>query len=325
MTRPLRLEFPGALFHVMSRGNAKQSIFLDDVDRELYLTLLGRCVERSDWILPKYSLMPNHVHLVIQLRCNTLSKGMQWLNSEYARIFNGRHRRVGHVFQGRFKAILVEKESYYLNVVRYVVLNAVAAEMVAAPEHYKWSSHRATIGDVPAPPWLAVDDVLAQFSPDREVAIERYRAFVNAAAAVDDDPFKNVVGQAYLGSDEWREKIVGPQIALKPRSDDYPVRQRVIGNTTMQEVIAVVASTLKIDHDCVRRNGLPRLIAAWLGWNEVLLTHREIAAALRLRSAGQVSRLVQRCEREIDASAAAKRCIDLSVSTIRGKKAQSKV
>ena len=118
MTRQLRIEFPGALFHVTSRGNAKQDIFRDDEDRQVFLDLLGRCVERFDWMLLAYVLMTNHYHLMIRLTSETLSRGMHWLNGEYPRRFNRRHERVGHLLQGRFKGILVEEETYASEVLR---------------------------------------------------------------------------------------------------------------------------------------------------------------------------------------------------------------
>jgi REP element-mobilizing transposase RayT len=123
MSRQVRLEYPGALFHVTSRGNARQNIFFDDDDRELYLELLGATVKKFGWILTAYVLMSNHVHLLIQLTANTMSLGMKWLNEKYAQRFNRRHDRVGHLFQGRPKAPLIEKDSYFLEVLRYVVLN----------------------------------------------------------------------------------------------------------------------------------------------------------------------------------------------------------
>ena len=151
MSRPLRLEFFGSLHHVTTRGNARQDIFRDDDDREFFLELLGSCVKRFDWILTAYVLMSNHFHLVTQLTSESLSRGMQWLNGKYAQAFNRRHRRVGHLLQGRPDMRLIEKETYFLKVLRYVVLNPVRADMVARPEHYIWSSHRAVLGYAPAP------------------------------------------------------------------------------------------------------------------------------------------------------------------------------
>ena len=134
MARPLRIEFPGALYHVTSRGNARQRVFRDDEDREMFLATLAWVVERFGWRCHAYCLMDNHIHLLIETPQPNLSRGMRQLNGVYTQPFNRRHRKVGHLFQGRFKAVLVEKERYLLELARYIVLNPVRAKMVKTPE-----------------------------------------------------------------------------------------------------------------------------------------------------------------------------------------------
>jgi len=250
---------------------------------------------------------------------------MQWLNGSYSQTFNRRHERVGHVFQGRFKAFLIEKEAYFLEVLRYVVLNPVRAGIVARPEQYFWSSHRAVIGDVAAPEWLAVDDVLAQFAPQRELARARYRHFVDAAIGLQRTPWTDLVGQIYLGGEAWMERV-RDRVDLKPRADDHPKLQRVLGAPTMAAVVGAVANTFSIDENCVRhgRGGTPRMIAAWIGWHEALLTTRDIAAGLRLRSSGYVSRLVHRCDRELNHDPLLRANVDLCLATIGRQKEEGK-
>jgi REP element-mobilizing transposase RayT len=318
MSRPLRLEYPGSLWHVTVRGNGKQDIFRDDRDRRIFLKLLGACVNRFAWILPAYVLMSNHFHLVIELTCETLSRAMHWLNGTYSQAFNRRHDRIGHLFQGRFKSFLIEKEAYFLEVLRYVVLNPVRAGMVARPEDYVWSSHRAVIGDAPAPEWLAVDDVLAQFGWEREIARARYRHFVDAWIGVETCPWTDLVGQIYLGGEEWIERV-RERVDLKPRADDHPRLQRVVAAPAMATIVAAVATTLSIDEDRVRhgRGGIPRMVAAWIGWHEALLPNRDIAAGLRIQSTGHVSGLIRRCDRELALNPVVQECIDRCVATIR--------
>src|SRR4051812_40302741 len=123
MARPLRLEYPGSLWHITVRGNEKRPIYYDDQDRVLFLELLAETVKRFDWILSAYVLMSNHFHLMLQLTAATLSRGMHWLNGRYVQRFNARHERVGHLYQGRYKSILVERETHGLELSRYVVLN----------------------------------------------------------------------------------------------------------------------------------------------------------------------------------------------------------
>src|SRR5436190_2616656 len=217
MVRPLRLQFPGALLHVMSRGDAKQCIFVDDRDRQSFLDLLGECVTRFQWILDAYAIMPNHFHLLVQLTEETLSRGMHWLNTSYAVAFNRRHNRVGHVLQGRFKSPPVERETYLLELIRYIVLNPVRANIVKRPEDYRWSSYRATIGLAPAKSWLAVDDARLPFGPDRQLARAALRDFVNAAIGVDTSIWKDLFEKGYVGSEDWVAQIQ-ERIALKPRS-----------------------------------------------------------------------------------------------------------
>ncbi|MBW2056862.1 MAG: transposase, partial [Deltaproteobacteria bacterium] len=144
MARPLRIEYPGAVYHITSRGNARLPVFDDDFDRRAFLTILEDVVKRYNWLCHAYCLMENHYHLVLQTVDANLSLGMRYLNGVYTQRFNRRHHRAGHVFQGRFKSILVEQESYLLELCRYVVLNPVRAGMVKHPAAYGWSSYRAT-------------------------------------------------------------------------------------------------------------------------------------------------------------------------------------
>lgn len=145
MARPLRIEFSGAVYHVTSRGNAQQNIFLCDDDRQAFLDLLGIACERFRWQCHAYCLMSNHYHLLIETQAPSLSKGMKYLNGTYTSAFNRRHFRIGHVFQGRYKAILVEKDAYLLELSRYIVLNPVRARMVRSAKDWPWSSYRGTV------------------------------------------------------------------------------------------------------------------------------------------------------------------------------------
>ncbi len=180
MARPLRIEFPGALYHITSRGNARQQTFGDDEDREAFLATLAWVVERFGWRCHAYCLMDNHFHLLIETPQPNLSRGMRQLNGVYTQSFNRRHRKVGHLFQGRFKAIVVDKDNYLLELARYIVLNPVRAKMVKTPDRYPWSSYRPMLGLAPVPPALATDWVLDQFARTRSVARKRYAAFVHA-------------------------------------------------------------------------------------------------------------------------------------------------
>ena len=198
MTRPLRIEFAGALYHVTSRGNSQEDIYLDDEDRKIYLEVLQDVCERFNWIIHAYCLMSNHYHLLIETPDGNLSKGMRQLNGVYTQRFNRKHNRVGHVFQGRYKAILVQKESYLLELARYIVLNPVRAHMVRSAKDWPWSSYRATAGFVKTEKWLTVDWILAAFSRRKVEAVKLYRTFVTEGRN-QPEPWEELKNQIYLG------------------------------------------------------------------------------------------------------------------------------
>ena len=180
MARPLRIEYDGALYHITSRGNERKPIYKSDEDRYSFLDGLKQVNKRFNWICHAYCLMNNHYHLVIETPDGNLSKGMRQLNGVYTQGFNRRHRRVGHIFQGRYKAIVIEKESYLLEVSRYVVLNPVRAKAVKKPGEWTWSSYRGTAGIEKPNPCLTPDWILGQFGSKRWQAEAKYREFVEA-------------------------------------------------------------------------------------------------------------------------------------------------
>jgi len=217
VSRPLRPEVPGAIWHITSRGNERHSIFVDDGDRERFLALLGKVAEDFNWRCYAFVLMGNHYHLMVETPEATLSRGMRQLNGVYTLGFNRRHGRVGHLFQGRFKAILVERESHLLELIRYVALNPVRAGLVAAPQEWKWNSYRATAGFEPGPSWLESKWILSQFGPAGRAAGRRYREFVDAEAASRYRPWDNLAGQIYIGSKRFRAEVEAKIRPLEPR------------------------------------------------------------------------------------------------------------
>ncbi|ADC72304.1 protein of unknown function DUF1568 [Thioalkalivibrio sp. K90mix] len=202
MVRPLRLEYPWALYHVTARGDRRGWIYQDSVDHQRFLDTLAQAVQRYNWVLSAYCLMGNHYHLLVETPDANLSRGMQWLNGVYTQRFNRRHRRVGHVLQGRYKAILVERESYLLELARYIVLNPVRAHLVARPSDWKWSSYTATAGQASAPTWLTTDRVLDEFGPEPSAA---YQQFV-AEGIGKESPWGQLHAQLYLGSEDFIER-----------------------------------------------------------------------------------------------------------------------
>jgi REP-associated tyrosine transposase len=297
MARPLRLEFSDALYHVTSRGNERRPIFRTNRDRQTFLLFLGQATRRFGWSVTAWVLMTNHFHLVLKTPDPNLSKGMQWLNSAYANWFNRIHRRCGHLFQGRFKAFLIDEESYFADVLRYVVLNPVRAKMCERPEEYRWSSHRATAGLEKAPDWLDVTAVHRLFGPDAAAAQPLYREFVLAKIGCEDRLWDKLTNQLYLGTEEWVKRM-RRQIETKPRSTDHPRTQRAAGRPKMHMIVSAVAEVAGETAEAIRttRGHILRNLVAWLGWHEGLVTLRSIAASLRLRSEGHISNLIRRCE-----------------------------
>jgi putative transposase len=186
MARPLRVQFPGAVYHVMSRGNARGDVFVDDHDRREFLRSLWRIAERLDWWVWAYCLMDNHYHLLVQTAAPNLGRGMHDLNGAYSLVFNRRHDRVGHVFQGRYKAIVVDHESYLRELVRYIVLNPVRSHGCASAADWRWSSYRATMGQTSAPARLITGAVLRPYGPQPGEARRAFAEFVQAGLSVPD-------------------------------------------------------------------------------------------------------------------------------------------
>lgn len=236
MARPLRLEYPGAIYHVTSRGNARQPIFADDQDRQLWLSVLAQVIERAHWRCHAYCLMDNHYHLLIETPDGNLSAGMRQLNGVYTQRCNRRHDQVGHVFQGRFKALVVERESYLLEVCRYVVLNPVRAGVVKRPDAYQWSSYRATAGLEPAPVWLSREWVLGQFSAQRSVAEQTYRQFVYNGLQMA-SPWEHVQGQVVLGRKPFVAQLK-PLVTGKQEMQEIPQAQRWLSRPSLSALFS---------------------------------------------------------------------------------------
>lgn len=234
MTRPLRLEYPGALYHVTSRGNAQEDIYLDDSDRRIFLRLLGTSVTQHRWLLHAFCLMGNHYHLLLETPQPNLSRGMRQLNGVYSQCFNRRHERVGHVFQGRFTAILVERETYLLELARYVPLNPVRAGFVSSAERWPWSSYRAAAGLEPVPPWLNTTGVLGRFGSEPARASMRFQEFVQDGMRAA-SPWSALQGQVFLGSEQFAERM-GRALAHVPVSREVSRADRLVGRPALEAV-----------------------------------------------------------------------------------------
>ncbi len=278
MARPLRIEYPGAVYHVTSRGNARQDIVGNERDRSAFLTLLAHVIDRYGWLCHAYCLMDNHYHLLLETPQPTLSLGMRQLNGRYTQAYNRRHHRVGHLFQGRFTAILVEKEAHLLELCRYVVLNPVRAKLVTHPRLWTWSSYRGTAGETAGLVWLTTDWVLSQFGTRQREAQRRYREFV-AEGRGGPRPWEHLQGQIYLGSEEFIAQHQ-PDRAIR----EIPRRQTQATRPSLRAVFQ-------------RRDGQAQLIA--VAYRQYGYRLREIADHLGVHYATVSRRLKQAEQRNI--------------------------
>jgi len=206
MARPLRIEYAGALYHVTARGNRQEDIFYSDIDRKAFLEVLAQVVERFNWLVHAYCLMDNHYHLLIETPDGNLSKGMRQLNGVYTQTSNRNNNHVGHVFQGRYKAILVQKDSYLLELARYIVLNPVRARMVKNAKAWPWSSYRDTAGYRVPPQWLSVEWLLTAFAKITSNAQQHYQEFV-ARGKNQPSPWEQLRNQVFLGSEQFVDDL----------------------------------------------------------------------------------------------------------------------
>ncbi len=284
MARPLRIEFDGALYHVTSRGNERKPIYKDSEDRKLFLTSLGQVCERFHWLCHAYCLMNNHYHLVIETPDGNLSRGMRQLNGVYTQAFNRRHRRVGHLFQGRFSGILVQKESHFLAVCRYVVLNPVRAKAVKQPRDWLWTSYRATAGLASVPGWLTIADILGHFGQRQGPAQRRYREFVRQGIG-EVTIWEGLTAQSLLGVEGFAEALRG-HVTGKELVREIPKGQRLIGRPSLNKLFE------QTKQDKRMRNRMIAQAASEYGYSQM-----EIARQLKLHYS-TVSRLIKSVTRK---------------------------
>ncbi|MBL4622446.1 MAG: transposase [Immundisolibacteraceae bacterium] len=224
MVRPLRLEYAGAIYHVTSRGDRREPICENNDDRKSWLETLASVCERFNWRVHAYCLMDNHYHLVVETIDGNLSKGMRQLNGVYTQHYNRSHNRAGHVFQGRYKAVHVDKEAYLLELSRYVVLNPVRAGMVDQAADWAWSSYPGMIGRRPCPEWFETDWLLSHFGQQRRRATRRYIDYVRAGIGLP-SIWENLQKQIFLGGENFINQHLSV-IDEKASLEDIPVQQK---------------------------------------------------------------------------------------------------
>ena len=240
MPRALRIEYPGAVYHVYARGNKKSAIFSDKEDRKRFLSIFSNVVKNHNWLCHTYCQMGNHYHLLVETPDANLSAGMHDLNGSYATFFNNRHSTVGHLFQGRFKFHVIEKDAYLLKVAAYIVLNSVRAGLVKNPADWPWSSYGALAGLCATPDFLTTDWILGVFSNDRKRAQDEYKDFVRQEMGAE-SPFEKAKHQVIVGSPQFVHEM-WEQVKDSGVINKMPREQRMVGRPELEDIFCEVQS-----------------------------------------------------------------------------------
>lgn len=249
MTRPLRIQYPGAYYHVTSRGNERKNIFKKVGDRKQFLSYMESACLRYGAVIHVFCLMDNHYHLLLETPKGNLSQVMLHINGAYTNYFNIKHKRRGHLFQGRYKAILIEADSYAGELSRYIHLNPVRAGLIEMPEKYKWSSYRFYLGSKNKPAWLKTDFIFSYFEGDGTIPEKKYQDFVNAKLYGEcDSPLEETTASTILGSESFIETIQSKYLNVNRGDRDLPalagLAKRIDVETLHKEI-----------HELVNNNG----------------------------------------------------------------------
>ena len=269
MTRPLRVEYPDAYYHVINRGNNQEKIFKNDRDKEKFLQYLEKAAERFSIIFHSYCLMDNHYHLLVQTPEANLSHAMQWINVSYATYFNRKRDRHGHLFQGRFKAILIDADEYLKHLSRYIHLNPVRAKIVASPAEYLWSSYGAFIGQQDTPQFLETNWLLSNFGKHKKQARRSYQDFVEKVDAKSLENPSDQVSEGFLLGDGNFIKWV-KETFLSGRNDEKEIPQlkKLKPRVATEDVVRVVSEQFKCSENHIiakgRKNNKAREVAIYL-------------------------------------------------------------
>src|ERR1700690_3964598 len=259
MPRPKRIHYEGAVYHVTSRGNERRKIFMDDAERRLFLRILGEMVEHHRVVCHAWVLMDNHYHLLLETPEANLSSAMKHLNAIYTQKFNKKHHRSGHLFQGRFKAIVVEKDTYLKELCRYVVLNPVRARMVKHPRDWKWSSYRGTVGQEKPEKWMETDWILGQFWNNKKQAQWAYRQFVLEGKGIEESPWDDLHLRVYLGGKEFLDKV--HRKGQKHKDLDVPKYQKEVVRKDPEEMLRKVGKIYGVKAEEILKTGKRRFEA----------------------------------------------------------------
>jgi putative transposase len=311
MARKPRIHYPGALYHVISRGNQRQDIFLDDKDRTAYLSYLSECKVRYAIELYAYALMKNHVHLLLEVNKIPLSKFMQTLLFRYARYFNKRYKKVGHLFQGRYRAILCDKDAYLLELVRYIHLNPVRAKVVRDPERYRWTSHLSYLGK-DNQGLVDTDLVLGQFGEKKPLSRRRYWEFIfEGVGSGHQQRFYEVKDQRYLGEEKFIQEIEKEKGGRESVVYEIPIEVIARGVSRAFGVAIDRVYSLTYERQGAHGRGIVAYLARGLGgWmvkdiaghfrrSPMRISQAIIEVEKRLRENESIKKMVEKLEKDL--------------------------
>jgi putative transposase len=293
MARPLRIEYAGAFYHVLNRGQRREPIVRDGRDREHFVSDLSKLAQQYGVLIHGYCLMTNHYHLILETPHANLSQAVQWLNVAYVAYYNRRHHLCGHLFQGRFKAILLDRGPYLEAVSRYIHLNPVRAGIVGEARRYPWSSCRYFVGAEKAPDWLQTQQILGGFARTVKAAQRRYAEYLAQPAG---DPFADVVAGSILGSPTFTEWVKKTFLARRSADPEIPALKVLQARPSVSRIVQAVAQYYGVAPETIlapggKRNG-----------------HRDVAICLAREFSGLYCRDLGRCFGGIGGPAVTMRC-----------------
>jgi putative transposase len=305
MARPLRVEYPGAWYHVINRGNHREKIFKSARNHEKFIQYLEKAAERFALIIHTYCLMGNHYHLLVETPEPNLSMTMQWLNVSYATYFNHKQNRSGHLFQGRFKAILIDADAYLNHLSRYIHLNPVRAGIVNTPGQYRWSSYPAIVGEQIAPRFLKTNRLLSNFGKNKKEARKGYQEFVEGVDInTIKDPSKNLAGGFILGDTDFVNWVKDTFLCKRDDEKEIPQLRKLKPRVTPQIIVEHVSKAFNIEVAKIQKKGSKRNkareVAIYLGRELSRLSCNELGDFFGGVSGALITMMNRRITQEID-------------------------
>ena len=317
MSRPLRITYPDAFYHITSRGNEQKAVFKNKRDRTKFLEYLESASERYSAVIHAYCMMDNHYHLLLETPSGNLSQIMRHINGAYTIYFNVKRDRSGHLFQGRYKAILVDRDEYAKELSRYIHLNPVRAKIVELPEEYEWSSYMFFIGKKKKPEWLYTDFILSYFGRKRSSAEKEYQRFVNLIIGEDhESPLKDIVSSTLLGPPDFIRYIKDTYISGKKADKNIPALREFIDKVSVNDIFERVEGVFSDNHV------LSRNVKIYLCKKYTANRLSEIGAYFNIGESG-VSKVYRRLSQRIEKDKKLKRNIDKIIKNLNLSKVQT--